>query len=280
MDSSTAASLCVCIDYNRDGVYDFNGPENILKSTFSSGVKTRSRREYKKPFTIPEDAHYGYMRMLVWVLDDSTAYVAGNHSSSAHRDLGQMQQYLLYVQEDCMLDSVDAALTRVVSPRNHIVTAANHYVEVMLANKGLEPLTSAQINYSFDDHLNVPQTGTISWTGNLEPGMSEVVRLDSINFYEGTTDLVCTVEVEGDTFHVNNNTLLYQYHRYYVVRPRFIDSFDVPVNKWYAPAGYNAFTRNYFERGIPAKFELNPGNHFKNPPLRVVKGIKWLLENT
>ena len=34
------------------------------------------------------------------------------------------------------------------------------------------------------------------------------------------------------------------------------------------------------ERGIPAKFELNPGNHFKNPPLRVAKGINWLLENT
>ena len=33
------------------------------------------------------------------------------------------------------------------------------------------------------------------------------------------------------------------------------------------------------ERGILSKFELNPGNHFKNPPLRVVKGIKWLLEN-
>ena len=32
------------------------------------------------------------------------------------------------------------------------------------------------------------------------------------------------------------------------------------------------------ERGIPTKFELNPGNHFKNPPLRVVKGIKWLLQ--
>ena len=30
-------------------------------------------------------------------------------------------------------------------------------------------------------------------------------------------------------------------------------------------------------RGIPTKFELNPGNHFKNPPLRVVKGIKWLI---
>lgn len=31
-------------------------------------------------------------------------------------------------------------------------------------------------------------------------------------------------------------------------------------------------------RGIPVKFELNPGNHFKNPPLRVAKGIKWLLQ--
>ena len=33
-------------------------------------------------------------------------------------------------------------------------------------------------------------------------------------------------------------------------------------------------------RGIPSQFELNPGNHFKNPPLRVAKGIKWLLENS
>ena len=32
-------------------------------------------------------------------------------------------------------------------------------------------------------------------------------------------------------------------------------------------------------RGIPSKFELNPGNHFKNPPLRVIKGLKWLLDN-
>ena len=33
-------------------------------------------------------------------------------------------------------------------------------------------------------------------------------------------------------------------------------------------------------RGITSQFELNPGNHFKNPPLRVAKGIRWLLENT
>ena len=34
------------------------------------------------------------------------------------------------------------------------------------------------------------------------------------------------------------------------------------------------------ERGVNVKFEFNPGNHFKNPPLRVVKGIKWLMENS
>lgn len=33
------------------------------------------------------------------------------------------------------------------------------------------------------------------------------------------------------------------------------------------------------ERGIPSKFELNPGNHFKNPSLRVAKGLKWLMHN-
>ena len=33
-------------------------------------------------------------------------------------------------------------------------------------------------------------------------------------------------------------------------------------------------------RGVNVKFEFNPGNHFKNPPLRVAKGIKWLLENS
>ena len=36
----------------------------------------------------------------------------------------------------------------------------------------------------------------------------------------------------------------------------------------------------FASRGMNVRFELNPGNHFKNPPLRVVKGIKWLLENS
>lgn len=32
-------------------------------------------------------------------------------------------------------------------------------------------------------------------------------------------------------------------------------------------------------RGVNVKFELNPGNHFKNPPLRVAKGIAFLVRS-
>ena len=41
-----------------------------------------------------------------------------------------------------------------------------------------------------------------------------------------------------------------------------------------------AMAKMLASRDVNVKFELNPGNHFKNPPLRVAKGIKWLMENT
>ena len=256
MDSSTAATLCVAIDYNRDGFYDFDGVENLTATPLAKGAKVRSRREYKLPLTITDVAHYGYMRMLVWVDGDSTLYINGLHSAATHTN-GQMQQYLLYIQEDVEVDSIDAALTRVVAPRRNIVTDTDHHVSIMLANKGLTPLTSATINYIFENmSLNPSQSGTIHWTGNLEPGQSTVVQLDPVNFYEGTTDLICTLEVEGDTFHTANNQLVYQYHRNYVVQLYYVDSFDFDITKWYIPTGYNKYTRNYFERGIPAKSNI------------------------
>ena len=256
LDSSTAASLYVLIDYDRDGQYNFNGRENITKSLMNKAMKVHSRRPVKIPLTIPDYAYYGYTRMLVWVHGDSTLIVNGLESANAH-DNGQLQQYLLYIQEDCMLDSVDAALTRVVSPRNHIVTDNDHQVTIMLANKGSEPLTQAEISYNFVNHGNPFYQGTINWIGELEPGMSTPVTIDSVNFPEGTTNLHCTVTVEGDTFHTSNNSLHYQYHRYYILELRFIDSFDQSIDKWYAPVGYNNFTRNYFERGMPAKSTIS-----------------------
>ena len=31
------------------------------------------------------------------------------------------------------------------------------------------------------------------------------------------------------------------------------------------------------ERGIPTTMELNPGNHFAQPDLRMARGIRWIL---
>lgn len=260
LDSSTAASLCVAIDYNRDGQYDFTGNENLthvnngLMESFSA--KVRSRRPYQIPLTIPDYAHYGYMRMLVWVDGDSTLILNGNHSTTTHSD-GQMQQYLLYIQEDCMLDTVDGALTRVVSPRNHIVTDTDHHISIMLANKGSEPLTQAHISYHITNEGNPELQDSLNWIGSLDPGMSTVVTFENINFYEGTSNVTFHLNIEGDTFHTTNNTLHYQYHRYHVIELRFIDSFDQTIDKWYAPVGYNNYTRNYFERGMPAKSTIS-----------------------
>ena len=191
---------------------------------------------------------------LIKLIKDNPAFM--DYPTNATHANGQIQQYLLYVQEDVELDSVDAALTRVAAPRNPIVTENNHYVTVMLANKGATPLTSATIEYAFNDNYHPAQSGTINWNGNLDPGKSVPVRLDSIDFYEGTTDLLCTVSVPGDTFHTANNELHYRFHRYFVVEATVADSFDVGINKWYVPAGYNNYTRNYFERGIPAKSHI------------------------
>lgn len=259
MDSSTAASLFVLVDYNRDGQYDFNNYENLLLGgggLANKGVKVYSRQTYQKVITIPpEKAQYGHMRMLVIVDGDSTSYING--ITSAQLSNGQLQQYMLYVTEDLHLDTVDAALTRVSSPRSHILKDAPHDFSFMLANKGMTPLTAATIDYSFADALHPAQTGTLNWSGNLEPGQSELVRIDSISFYRGTTNFTATVNVPGDTFHVSNNTLQYRYHIYDTIELRFIDSFDQTIDKWYVPAGYNNYTRNYFVRATPAKTNIS-----------------------
>ena len=36
--------------------------------------------------------------------------------------------------------------------------------------------------------------------------------------------------------------------------------------------------RIFADRGSISAFEMNPGNHFKDPALRVAKGVRWLSE--
>lgn len=280
-DHSTKAALFVAIDYNRDGQYDTASVENLTYSRVGNNVNytvpVTSRTEYKLPLTIPDAAQYGYMRMMVFVSGDTTMGRGGNFDASLDFSDAQKQEYLLYISEDKFLDSVDAALTRVVTPRDHIIPAADtvQAVKIMLANKGRTDITAADIDYTFADLIHVAQSGTVHWTGFLEPGHSTVVELDSIPFYRGTTNLTCTVNVPGDTFHVANNTLQYQYHRYYSVELRFIDSFDQLTDKWYVPAGYNNYTRNYWERTTPNKSVITSA--YSQPNAYVTSGQQTIV---
>lgn len=39
-----------------------------------------------------------------------------------------------------------------------------------------------------------------------------------------------------------------------------------------------SFEKYLLGKGIATAFEINPGNHFSNPTLRMAKGIKWMLD--
>jgi len=43
---------------------------------------------------------------------------------------------------------------------------------------------------------------------------------------------------------------------------------------------FRTLNEHYKESGIHSIFELNPGNHFKDMPLRVAKGYQWILQRT
>lgn len=257
-DKSTGANLCVAIDYNRDGQYDLAGNENITKSLTSWGVRVRSRQPYYIPLTIPTYAHYGYMRMMVWVDGDTLVNTSHNpfHTGTVN---GQMQQYMLFVDDPNTLPDVDAAVTRLVSPRQEFkrkrnVSDTNHSCMIMLANKGKIPLASADVFANFSNPER-SQTRVVHWTGNLDPGQSTPVTFDSITFYEGITDAHFNVIVPGDSNDANNS-FNYRFNIPYTVTLRFIDSFDEGIDKWFLPAGYNNYTRNYFERGVPSKSHI------------------------
>ena len=91
----------------------------------------------------------------------------------------------------------------------------------------------------------------VHWTGTLDGGTSTVVALPAHVFPIGTSSLTIWHNLEGDS-DSTNNTFFYEYHRFLSTRPIFMDNFD-DENNWYAPRGYNNFSHNYWQRGMPNK---------------------------
>lgn len=272
-DSSTGAALYVAIDYNRNGHYadGREGWKEVLTASKLNGVvtdyykKVQSRRTYALPLTIPEYAHYGYMRMLVLVDGDTSSHphifptnYGGTPAHTYSFSSGAAQEFLLFIQEPGTELPNDAALSRVSYPRKHILTNKYQNVGVVLSNKGSEPLTSATLDAQFFNQDHLTMTRTVDWAGALAPGESTVVQFDSVLFRHGTTWMVCFVTAPDDTVNHANDTIRYQYHIFDTVTLTFPDNFDdTPFSLWYAPGGTNAYNHNYFERATPAKANIS-----------------------
>lgn len=285
-DSSTGALLYVAIDYNRNGHYadGREGWKEVLTLQLDNGAiidyytKVQSRRTFALPLTIPNYAHYGYMRMLVLVDGDTSQHPYSPNVLDPHTynfTNGQAQEYLLFVQEPGKGIPLDAAVSRVSYPHKHILQGLNHNVGVMLANKGDSAMTAATVSVQFFNEDQPLLRRTFDWTGLLEPGQSTLISFDSIPFGHGTTWMNAWVDMEGDTINKSNDTIKYQYHIFDTIVLYYNDDFDaIGRSQWYAPEGNSLYTHNIFERATPAKSNISGAystpNTYVTNPTRVV----------
>lgn len=237
-DYDSRARLSVYIDYNRNG--QFASSELVVHDI----IMSNSTKSYH--MTIPDTSAFGLMKMRV-ILDADT-----NNPSDpcVGTGAGQVQEYLLSVDKNPAED-IDVAIARIASPRDHIISTNRAVISFVVANKGATPVDSIVVNYTLTD--NTPDTnitnGSFAWTGVLNPGQVQSISLPVHVFVEGTTLLNLSIDVPGDT-NLSNNTLMYDYHKYHVITLTIFDSFEM-ADLWYAPQGYNAYTKNFWERGNP-----------------------------
>lgn len=236
------ARATVAIDYNRDGLFA-DVPGGCTEMLADADV-FYSDSIYRMQITIPECASLGYMRMRVKMMgyiDESTE--------------GHIVDFLLFVDEE--QPAADFAITQIVSPRNRLLTTEDSLrVSFRVFNYGQTPISNPMFNYYFhqatDDSLQVLE---YAWPGIVAPNTSAVVTLPAILLNRGTADFAVWSTTPGDT-NTANDTLHYEYHRFHVVTATTRDDFE-NVDMWYAPTGFNAYTRNYWQRGMPNKARID-----------------------
>ncbi|MBR1784911.1 MAG: hypothetical protein IJ760_05680 [Bacteroidales bacterium] len=256
----------VAVDLDRDGLFshDTNGCDERLVDAEPFWNDSVFRAE----ITIPECASYGYMRMRV--------QVSGYDPSSTE---GHVIDLLLFVDADA--PSKDIAITQMVTPRDFRINDDSPTpIAFRLTNKGKDELTELKIYYRFEDDnfldiINTADTiidditgdtiindttgyGVYLWTGSLPGGQSTVVTLPSRQFELGVTTLTIWHELENDA-DASNNMIEREYYRFHEIEVTLNDNFD-DLDLWYAPRGYNEFSRNFWQHAKPNKNTLK-GTH-------------------
>ncbi len=238
----------VFIDFDRSGTFNTSNELLIPGDVFYDNTI------YSGSLTIPHDVSYGYMRMRICVGNYADYSSTSDHpvnGIAAEKD-GHTLDFLLFVDEEPR--AIDLSVAQIVSPRSYLIRDGNaHPVSFRVANKGAAPVTNPSFFYQFTADRSL-DTGTVTYNGTIQPGRSAIVTLPAHAFPFGTTNLVITSNLEGD-LNLDNNTLRYEYNRFREMTVILEDQFEVD-NKWYAPTGYNEFSRNYWQLGTPTKTKI------------------------
>ena len=234
----------VHIDFNRDGYFTSGGACN---EQLIGSVPFYSDSVLASVITIPPCASLGYMKMRVKVV---------GYTSESNE--GHVIDFLLFVDDEA--PAQDLAITQIVSPRSPLIRDNNSkIIRFRMANRGSNTINNVDIHYQFlGDTVDPTAAGVLPWTGSLAPGQSTVVALPAHLFPVGTSTLSIWHNLDEDA-DTTNNRLIYEYHRFRVLRPVLSDNFD-NVNLWYAPKGRNVYSRNWWERGMPNKSRLDTTN--------------------
>lgn len=226
------------IDFDRNGkmqAFPDDRNEKVI-----SGAAFYNDSVFRSVVSIPQCASYGYMRMRVTV--------RGYDPESTD---GHVIDLLLFVDEE--KDINDIGIVQIVSPRSYLIRDDQpKVVTFRVINCGRDPLTECNFYYSFvGDTVDPTAQGMVPWTGNLQPGHSMVVSLPEHHFPLGTSSLSIWHDWQSDHGKFND-TMYYEYHRFHTIRLPMFDEFE-GIDRWYAPTGYNAYSHNYWERGMPDK---------------------------
>ena len=245
MDGEVQRFRCrasVFVDFNRSGTFDVDTTE--ANEHVIDGVPFYNDSLFSSVVTIPQCASLGYMRMRV--------FVKGYDPESKE---GHVIDFLLFV--DAEAPAKDIAFSQIVSPRSYLIRdAAPKQVSFRMLNRGTTPLTELDVHYYFSGEvMDSTSAGVYHWTGALQPGHSEVVTLPAHNFSYGVTQLTIWHELDGDA-DSTNNFLVHEYNRFHIVTLTLDDNFD-SINYWYAPTGYNEYSRNYWQLGSPHKARID-----------------------
>jgi hypothetical protein len=239
----------VYIDFDRNG--SFSADEVVV-----DGPTFYDNEIFRAPITISNDASFGYMRMRIAVgsnadlADLTTAPPSGIPNDKDGHNL----DFLLFV--DANPPATDLAVSQMVTPRSYLVRNTDSLAfRVRLTNAGATPVSNPVIYYYFDDtELDTTGAPFVTYPGSIPAGTSVAIDLPSHSFPLGTTHLTVWHTLDGDADHAND-TLRTEYHRFHEFELNLFDDFEGP-EYWYAPVGNSAFSRNYWELGVPNKSSI------------------------